>query len=134
MPAQTNLKSKVIKRLKDNSMNKIKLALSVLAMTGAVNLYAHGMMTMTYPEDGSMLMAQAERVEMHFQQPMQVVSLKVIGSDNKPVAIKYDRKAAATEHFKAMLPKLTPDTYSVQWKAMGEDGHMMKGSYSFMQH
>ena len=115
-------------------MNKIKLALSVFAMTAAVNVYAHGMMKMTYPEDGSMLMTQAERVEMHFQQSMQVVSLKVIGSDNKPVAIKYDRKAAATEHFKAMLPKLTPDTYSVQWKAMGEDGHMMKGSYSFMQH
>ncbi|ETX11010.1 copper resistance protein C [Marinomonas ushuaiensis DSM 15871] len=115
-------------------MNKIKLALSVLAMTTAVNVYAHGMMTMTYPEDGSMLMTQAERVEMHFQQPMKVVSLKVIGSNNKPVAIKYDRKATAAEHFKVMLPKLTPDTYSVQWKAMGEDGHMMKGSYGFMQH
>ncbi|MBR7889692.1 copper resistance protein CopC [Marinomonas sp. A79] len=115
-------------------MNKIKLALSVFVMTAAVNVYALGMMTMTYPEDGAMLMAQAERVEMHFKQPMQVVSLKVIGSDNKPVAIKYDRKAAATAHFKVMLPKLTPDTYSVQWKAMGEDGHMMKGAYNFMQH
>jgi copper resistance protein C len=62
------------------------------------------------------------------------VSLKVVGSDNKPVAIKYDRKGAATEHFKVMLPMLTPDTYSVQWKAMGEDGHMMKGAYNFMQH
>ncbi|WCN11479.1 copper resistance protein CopC [Marinomonas mediterranea] len=103
-------------------------------MTAAVNVYAHGKMMETYPQDGAMLMDQAQQVEMHFQKPMRVVSLKVVGSDNKPVAIQYDRKAKATENFKAMLPMLTPDTYSVQWKAMGEDGHMMKGTYNFMQH
>lgn len=115
-------------------MNKIKLALSVFAMTSAVSAFAHGKMSMTFPEDGAMLMTQAERVEIHFNNPMKVVSLKVVDSNGKPVAIKFDRKADATEHFKTGLPTLTEDTYTVHWKAMGGDGHMMKGSYGFMQH
>ncbi|MBJ7539909.1 copper resistance CopC family protein [Marinomonas transparens] len=115
-------------------MSKLKLVFSVLAITASVSVFSHGNMMETYPQDGAMLMDQAQRVEMHFQKPMRVVNLKVVGSDNKPVAIKYDRKAKATDNFKAMLPELAPDSYSVQWKAMGDDGHMMKGSYHFMQH
>jgi methionine-rich copper-binding protein CopC len=115
-------------------MSKLKLVLSALTMTASVSLFAHGNMMKTYPQDGAMLMDQAQRVEMHFQKPMRVVSLKVVGSDNKPVAIKYDRKAKATDNFRALLPTLTPDTYQVFWKAMGDDGHVMKGQYGFMQH
>ncbi|MGJ8647668.1 MAG: copper resistance CopC family protein [Marinomonas colpomeniae] len=115
-------------------MNKFKIAFSVFVMTAAFNVFAHGKMATTFPEDGTMLMAQAEKVEIHFNKPMKVVSLKVVGSNGKPVAIKFDRKAAAVEHFKAAVPTLAEDTYTVHWKAMGEDGHMMKGSYGFMQH
>lgn len=115
-------------------MNKIKLALSVLAMAAAVNVYAHGMMTMTYPKDGAMLMDQAGRIELNFQNPMKVVSLKIVDSIGKPVAINFDRNGHETMRFQTTVPMLSPDNYTVHWKAMGEDGHMMKGSYGFMQH
>ena len=115
-------------------MSKLKLVLSALALTAAVNVFAHGTMAMTYPKDGAMLMAQAERVEIHFQNPMKVVSLKVVGSKGNPVSIDFDLNSGATQRFKLALPKLASDSYTVEWKAMGGDGHMMKGSYSFIQH
>jgi methionine-rich copper-binding protein CopC len=65
---------------------------------------------------------------------MKVVSLKVVGSQGKPVSVRFDRDGGITKSFQTMLPMLAPDSYTVHWKAMGEDGHMMKGSYGFMQH
>ena len=115
-------------------MNKFKLFTAVLALTTALTATAHGMQTMTYPKDGAMLMAQAEKVELHFKQPMRVMSLKVIASNGVPIPLKLDRKAPAKQHFQLTLPKIKPDTYRVEWKALGGDGHVMKGDFSFMQH
>ncbi|QRV23427.1 copper resistance protein CopC [Marinomonas foliarum] len=50
------------------------------------------------------------------------------------MSVRFNRDGATTKNFQTMLPMLAPDSYTVHWKAMGEDGHMMKGSYGFMQH
>lgn len=115
-------------------MNKFKLLMISVALVSSVNALAHGMMTMTVPKDGAMLMEQAEKVELHFKQPMRVMSLKVIASNGVPIPLKLDRKAPAKQHFQLTLPNIKPDTYRVEWKALGEDGHVMKGDFSFMQH
>lgn len=113
---------------------KFKLLVGSTLLVLASNVFAHGMMSMTYPEDGAMLMSQAERLEMHFKAPVKLVSLKVVPNGGKPVAAQFDRGAKASEHIKVKLPMLEPNTYQVHWKAMGADGHMMNGSYGFMQH
>ena len=97
---------------------------------GAMN----SMMRSTYPEDGAMMMQPVDHLSMKFTQPMQMMNLKVIGSDGKPVAIKYKRGGEAMHEFMGDMPKLKPDTYQVHWKAKGVDGHMMDGSFGFMQH
>lgn len=97
---------------------------------GAMN----NMMHSSYPADGAMMMAPVDHLKMQFTQPMQMMNLKVIGSDGKPVAIKYKRGGEAMHEFMVDMPKLKPDTYQVHWKAKGEDGHMMDGNFGFMQH
>ncbi|WP_417552783.1 copper resistance CopC family protein [Marinomonas fungiae] len=92
------------------------------------------MMHSTYPEDGAMMMAPVEYLSLHFTQPMQVMNVRLVGSDGKPVALKYKRGGEAMQEFMINLPKLEPDTYQVHWKAKGQDGHMMDGAYGFMQH
>lgn len=37
----------------------------------------------------------------------------------------------APEQMAATIPPLDPGTYTVQWVAVGEDGHEVNGSYSF---
>ncbi|SBS33471.1 Copper resistance protein CopC [Marinomonas aquimarina] len=94
----------------------------------------HEMMHSTYPADGAMMMEPVEHLKMHFTEPMRVMNVKLIGSDGKPVAIKYKRGGDAMHEFMVTLPKLKPDTYQVHWKAKGTDGHMMDGNFGFMQH
>ena len=115
-------------------MKKLTYLVSSLALVASANAFSHGMMSMMYPEDGAMMMSQAERVEMHFKAPVKLVSLKVVPDGGAPLPLSIDRSAPAAEHIMVKLPKLAPNTYTVHWKAMGEDGHMMDGSYGFMQH
>lgn len=92
------------------------------------------MMHATFPEDGAMMMEPVNHLKMQFTEPMKVMNVKLIGSDGKPVAIKYKRGGDAMQEFMVNLPQLKPDTYQVHWKAKGKDGHMMDGSFGFMQH
>lgn len=115
-------------------MKKIRSLVASAALVSSSTLFAHGMMESTFPMDGSMMMEPTDRVEVQFEMPMRLVNLKLIDSSGKPVAIDFNRAKEAGTHFKVMMPDLKPDNYEVHWKAMGDDGHMMKGSFGFMQH
>lgn len=115
-------------------MTYFKCALLVSSLMLSINVFAHGKITETYPRDGDMLMSQAERVELNFEEPMKVISLKVENYAGKEIEVTFDRNAPETKKFKAMLPKLRPDNYFVEWRAIGKDGHTVKGKYGFMQH
>lgn len=115
-------------------MKKFQALLAVAALTVSSSLFAHGMMNGSHPQDGAMMMEPTDRVEVNFAKPMKLVSLKVVDSSGKPVSIDFKRSKEAGTSFKAMVPSLKSDTYKVHWKAMGGDGHMMKGSFVFMQH
>ncbi|WP_211210577.1 copper resistance CopC family protein [Hahella ganghwensis] len=116
-------------------MMKIRQSLVALTMfLASSQLFAHGMMEGTYPKDGAEMMEPADRIEMNFEKPMRLMKIELESSDGNTVNIDFDRSSDATTHFKTMLPQLSPDTYEVHWKAMGQDGHLMKGSFSFMQH
>lgn len=114
---------------------KLKSLTAITLLTLSTSLFAQGMMMgTTYPEDGAMMMEATDRLELNFDMPMKLVSLKLIDSSGRPVAIDFKRSPELGSHFKVMTPTLKPDNYKVHWKAMGDDGHMMKGSYGFMQH
>lgn len=115
-------------------MTKIKLLFAVISLSVSSTLLAHGMMGGSYPQDGAMMMEPTDRVEVEFKTPMKLINLKLIDANGKPVSIDFERSKDAGKHFKAMTPNLPQGNYTVHWKAMGEDGHMMKGRFGFMQH
>lgn len=115
-------------------MKKINTLIGIATLAASSNLFAHGMMDHTYPKDGAMMMEPTDRVEVKFEMPMNLVNMKLIDAEGKPVSIDFKRSKDVGTHFKVMTPNLAPGDYKVHWKAMGDDGHMMKGSFGFMQH
>lgn len=115
-------------------MKKLQMLCAVVSLACSGAVWAHGDMNKNYPKDGAMMMEPTDRLEVHFEMPMKLVSLKLIDSTGKPVNIDFKRTMKPAEHFEVPVSNLKPDTYKVEWKAMGEDGHMMKGDYGFMQH
>ena len=115
-------------------MKKIQTLVAITALTASFSVFAHGMMDSTFPQDGSMMMEPTQHVEVNFTSPMKLINLKVIGAEGKPVTVEFERAKEAGTHFKGMTPGLMPGNYTVHWKAMGDDGHMMDGTFGFMQH
>ena len=53
--------------------------------------------------------------------------------DKKPLALKLDHKPSKLwyESHVVKLPKISTGSYEVRWRAMGEDGHVLKGTLNF---
>lgn len=114
-------------------MKKFKVLLAMVAFAVSSSLYAHGMMNGTYPQDGAVVQTPIEHVEVSFGKPMKLINLKVVDSSGNLIAIDFKRSKDAGVLFKTALPILKPGAYRVNWKAMGTDGHMTKGTFDFTQ-
>lgn len=114
-------------------MKRLKLVVLSAAMVLSSNLFAHGIMHETFPADGASMTTPTDRVELTFKNPTKLISIKLFDSEEKSVPANFERSMQAGTRFELMFPALEPDSYSVRWKGMGEDGHMMKGDFEFVQ-
>lgn len=114
-------------------MKRLNLLLASSALMLSSNLFAHGAMHETFPANGALMTEPTERIELNFKNPTKLVSLKLLDSEDNSVPVNFERSQQAGTHFESMFSELEPGSYSVQWKAMGEDGHMMKGGFQFEQ-
>lgn len=112
---------------------KISLALMLMFSAGAT---AHGDVKLesSSPSDNAMLMSAPEQLSLTYSNPLRLMKVSITGNETGEVDFAFrptaDKKAAYTWQ----LPALQPDTYTVEWIAMGADGHKMKATFSFMVH
>ena len=52
-------------------------------------------------------------------------------SDDKLVELNYKPSLVLSESHLIKLPKINFGSYEVRWRAMGEDGHVLKGILTF---
>ena len=66
--------------------------------------------------------------------PVRLVSLSIANTKGEPIETAFKPSMEASDTFSYNLPMLMPSTYKVSWTIMGDDGHKMKGDFSFMVH
>lgn len=106
--------------------------LAVLAVQ-TVGLAAHLAVVKTMPANGSTVTEQPARVQIWFsQQPSPRVSrlqMSGPGGDVELGALEINREdrsiAAAVEG------TLAPGSYEITWRTAGDDGHVMRGTFTF---
>jgi methionine-rich copper-binding protein CopC len=95
---------------------------------------AHLSVVKTMPADQSNVPVSPARVQVWFnQQPSPRISrLSLRGPDGKDVELgkvevhSEDRSISA-----AVAAALPPGTYEATWRAAGDDGHVMRGTFTF---
>lgn len=100
----------------------------------STSVFAHTGLTSSIPANNAMLMKSPEKVEVVFKDEVRLVSLSVLNAKVESVEIDFAPSMKASETFSYDLPMLMPSNYTVSWTIMGEDGHKMKGDFSFMVH
>jgi methionine-rich copper-binding protein CopC len=92
---------------------------------------AHAKLRSTLPAADAQLTAAPKALILTFNEDVRlaVLTLRTAGKD---IPLTLDRSAAAAPQVSVPLPPLAAGKYQVQWSALSpDDGHVVKGSYSF---
>lgn len=106
----------------------------IAAAFSAPTVLAHTKLQSSQPAGGETLAQSPKAVTLVFITPLQMTEMNVItvadrsGArfDKKIVALSDDRKKMSVE-----LEDLAAGVYTVEWKALSADDHLMKGSFKF---
>jgi methionine-rich copper-binding protein CopC len=104
------------------------LAGALLAFSGAV--LAHATLEKSVPAANSTLAAAPASVDLAFNEAVQVTALTLQAGDAKPQDIGPLPKAASSKII-VPLPKLSAGSYTLAWRALSKDNHVMSGKILF---
>jgi len=110
-----------------------RIAFAFLLAACAPFALAHTPSESTHPVDGATLEAVPEMLHVKFAEPTRVV--KVVLTHTGPEGTHETRLAPPSKEPTEML-HLTPELpgtgeYALTWRALGADGHVVTGSFTF---
>ena len=104
-------------------------ALGVL-VPGAAS--AHAMMHSSDPADGATLNASPRTLSLAFTEDCRVTALRLLDEGGREHQVHREGGRAASSQVTATLvAPLRPGAYRLEWRAMGDDGHVMSGAVRF---
>ena len=113
---------------------KITLVIACcLLMNSALNplAMAHVKAKETNPESGAVLTEAPTVISIQFTGPAKLISLELAGSKSELVKIDVAEATSVDGLVTVQIPPLSPDGYTVSWRALSIDGHPANGSFTF---
>jgi methionine-rich copper-binding protein CopC len=109
----------------------LALVASVLALTAAPNALAHTEVRETSIADNSTLSASPANFTIHFSAATGLANVTLANAAGREIALDYAPPRAMAADFTIPLPTLAPGAYTIAWRAMSRDGHVMPGVIHF---
>ncbi|UJF20877.1 copper resistance CopC family protein [Shewanella sp. OMA3-2] len=111
--------------------NNVLVVASLLLSASA---FAHVGLGSSMPANGAMLSQAPTTLELTFTAPVRLVKLTMQDDKQQSVPLTLPASTSSQAAFSFALPSLSAANYTVNWMIMGDDGHKMKGNFSFMLH
>jgi methionine-rich copper-binding protein CopC len=110
---------------------KILPLLSGLALVAlGVAADAHARLQKSSPADNSVITASPSNLVLNFSEAARLTALS-IQKGEEPKQRLNPLPTTAAQQISVPLPPLTPGTYSVSWRLVSDDGHIMGGALHF---
>ncbi len=114
-------------------MKHFKTVLLSGLMGLSLNVMAHTSIMRSTPEQGAVMDAPLQSLQLEFGNPVRLVQLKLIDESGRSVELEFQPVLKPDTHFSQPVPALPAGRYQLHWGVMGQDGHMMKGAVKFIQ-
>lgn len=114
-------------------IRRLFVPFSVVLMTlfSAVTV-AHTSLKTSTPTDGQTV-ATVRQISVEFGAPLRLMALELTNSGGTVIPTGFSRSSVKQSRFEIALSAPLPgSTYIVSWMAMGDDGHKIDGSFSFI--
>ena len=126
-----------------------KIILVFILFSLPATVFPHSPLEKAIPTDGAVLATAPTEYKMLFKSPAKLIKFDIFrkgGNDNKKpsllkglfkksadklIEINYKPSSLLSESHLIKLPKINDGSYEVRWRAMGEDGHVLKGILTF---
>ena len=124
-----------MKRRRIASITDLPLALILtISLTLPLPVFAHAVLVQSHPEVDSTINEPPEQVNIWFNENVasEFKALAVINSAGKRVDNKDIKQARLDRsHIYITTPQLPPDTYTVRYRVMSADTHIVTGRFNF---
>ena len=129
-------------------MFKKIIAIFILSSLPIIAL-SHSPLKQANPVDGALLIKAPTEYKMLFKSPAKLIKFEIFQKDQsetkkssllkslfkkpdgKLVKLNYKPSLVLSESHLIKLPEINYGSYEVRWRAMGEDGHVLKGILTF---
>jgi copper resistance protein C len=101
----------------------------VLLFCGTAQAHTH--LEGSTPADQATLASPPAEIELHFSEVTRLTALTIQKEGEKEPKSVDSLPKTASAHVKVPLAPLAPGKYSVNWRAVGGDNHVMSGKLSF---
>ena len=125
-----------------------KIILVFILFSLPTTVFPHSPLKLANPMDGALLTEAPTEYKMLFKSPAKLIKFEIFqkGQNNNKkkssrglfkksngnfIEINYKPSLVLSEIHLIKLPKINFGSYEVRWRAMGEDGHVLKGILTF---
>ena len=126
-----------------------KIILVFILFSLPATVFPHSPLKLANPMHGASLTEAPTEYKMLFKSPAKLIKFEIFQkvqnnnkkssslkglfkkSDGKLIEINYKPSLVLSESHLIKLPKINFGSYEVRWRAMGEDGHVLKGILTF---
>ena len=126
-----------------------KIILVFILFSMPTTVFPHSPLKLANPMDGALLTKAPTEYKMLFKSPAKLIKFEIFQkgedknkkpsslkglfkkSDGKLIEINYKPSLVLSESHLIKLPKINFGSYEVRWRAVGEDGHVLKGILTF---
>lgn len=110
-------------------MKNIILAVTLaLVTTGA---FAHSKVNTMTPANGSVVNQVPEDISLTFGKKIRLTKIEMIHADEHKEQLDLGEQKAFGTEFSVPLIGMGSGVYQIEWRGLGDDGHAMKGDFSF---
>ena len=102
--------------------------LALVAIGATANAHAH--LQKSSPADNSVVTTSPSNLVLNFSEAARLTALSIQKGDEPKQDLK-PLPTTAAQQVSIPLPPLTPGTYSVNWRVVSDDGHVMGGALHF---
>jgi methionine-rich copper-binding protein CopC len=114
-------------------MNRLLLALVAISLplVAASPALAHTAVRETSIIDNATLSAAPQNFTVTFSAATALANVTLTNAAGREIAIDYTPPHAMATTFTIPLPTLAPGAYTISWRTMAHDGHVMPGAIHF---
>ena len=109
----------------------VGLLAALMLLAGAPAAGAHAVLVESVPADGARLDRPPAEIRLRFNEPVQPVSVRVLGPGGQAIPLPGPVKAGDGTVIAPLPPELTAGTHVVSYRVSSGDGHPVAGSLLF---